>query len=150
MISPRQERPARLKASMLKAAVEDNVDTLLGRRPNGPGNRRRQAHRGLTAILIGALAYGVFLATARILHGPTSRPTAARVASEPVRATVSSPPTLPAAPFVAQPMSPEVLALEVRRVIIDPGHGGENLGTSGDGGLLEKDLSLDIAQRVRE
>ena len=150
VVSTRQKHPARLKSSMLKAAVEDNVDTLLGRLPKRLGNRRRQAHRGVTAILIGALAFGVFLATARIIRGPTSRPTAARVALEAGGAPLSSSPALPSAPFVAQPMSPEVLALEVRRVVIDAGHGGENLGTSGDGGLLEKDLSLDIAQRVRD
>ena len=34
-------------------------------------------------------------------------------------------------------------------VMIDPGHGGIDPGTKGHNGLLEKDLTLDIAQRVR-
>ena len=34
------------------------------------------------------------------------------------------------------------------RVILDPGHGGTDPGTIGDKGLLEKNLTLDIANRV--
>jgi N-acetylmuramoyl-L-alanine amidase len=37
---------------------------------------------------------------------------------------------------------------EVSLVIIDPGHGGIDSGSSA-GGVMEKDLTLDIAQRVR-
>jgi N-acetylmuramoyl-L-alanine amidase len=33
-------------------------------------------------------------------------------------------------------------------VIVDAGHGGENEGARGAGGLLEKDLVLDVAQRL--
>lgn len=35
------------------------------------------------------------------------------------------------------------------RVIIDPGHGGEDSGAVGPGGLKEKDLTLDMALRIR-
>ena len=34
-------------------------------------------------------------------------------------------------------------------VMIDPGHGGIDPGTKGHNGLLEKDLTLDIARRIR-
>jgi len=34
------------------------------------------------------------------------------------------------------------------RIVVDPGHGGWDLGTVGRTGLLEKDLVLDIAQRL--
>ena len=33
-------------------------------------------------------------------------------------------------------------------MVIDPGHGGHDQGTEGPNGLLEKDLVLDVAQRV--
>lgn len=33
-------------------------------------------------------------------------------------------------------------------IVIDPGHGGEDLGASGVGGLLEKDIVLDVALRL--
>ncbi len=41
-----------------------------------------------------------------------------------------------------------VLGLKIGRVVLDPGHGGHDTGTIGPGGLLEKDLVLDIARRV--
>jgi N-acetylmuramoyl-L-alanine amidase len=41
-----------------------------------------------------------------------------------------------------------VLGLKVGRVVLDPGHGGHDTGTIGPGGLREKDLVLDVAQRL--
>jgi N-acetylmuramoyl-L-alanine amidase len=38
---------------------------------------------------------------------------------------------------------------QVRTVVIDPGHGGENPGARGAGGSLEKDIALQIARRLR-
>jgi N-acetylmuramoyl-L-alanine amidase len=40
------------------------------------------------------------------------------------------------------------LGLKIRRVVLDPGHGGHDDGTSGPTGLLEKDLVLDVALRL--
>jgi N-acetylmuramoyl-L-alanine amidase len=36
----------------------------------------------------------------------------------------------------------------VRRVVLDPGHGGNDPGATGPGGLREKDVTLDIAHRA--
>ena len=41
-----------------------------------------------------------------------------------------------------------VLGLKVGRIVIDPGHGGHDHGTSGRNGLLEKDLVLDVSRRL--
>jgi N-acetylmuramoyl-L-alanine amidase len=40
------------------------------------------------------------------------------------------------------------LGLKVGRIVIDAGHGGHDTGTIGPGGLLEKDLVLDVALRL--
>ena len=37
----------------------------------------------------------------------------------------------------------------VRTVVIDPGHGGDEVGARGPGGTLEKDVTLAIARRLR-
>jgi N-acetylmuramoyl-L-alanine amidase len=42
------------------------------------------------------------------------------------------------------------LGLKLDRVVIDPGHGGHDTGTIGPGGLMEKDLVLDVARRLGE
>jgi N-acetylmuramoyl-L-alanine amidase len=41
-----------------------------------------------------------------------------------------------------------VLGLKVGRVVLDPGHGGHDTGTVGPAGLREKDLVLDVCQRL--
>ncbi len=41
-----------------------------------------------------------------------------------------------------------VFPLGVRRIVLDPGHGGKNPGTQGPNGLAEKTLALDIAKRL--
>jgi len=41
-----------------------------------------------------------------------------------------------------------VLDLKVRRIVIDPGHGGHDTGTIGPTGLEEKDVCLDVALRL--
>ncbi len=40
------------------------------------------------------------------------------------------------------------LGLKIGRIVIDPGHGGHDTGTIGPSGLREKDLVLDVAQRL--
>ena len=54
--------------------------------------------------------------------------------------------------IVVPPPTREDLQLRARvpkmRIVVDAGHGGWDLGTVGRGGLLEKDLVLEIAQRL--
>ena len=40
------------------------------------------------------------------------------------------------------------LGLKLGRVVLDPGHGGHDSGTHGPSGLTEKDLVLDVSQRL--
>lgn len=49
-----------------------------------------------------------------------------------------------------EPLDPAILALGVRRVVLDPGHGGDDHGTRGPMGLVEKELTLDVALRTSE
>ena len=43
-----------------------------------------------------------------------------------------------------------VFGLKVKKILIDPGHGGEDLGAVGKLGTKEKDITLDIARKLRE
>ncbi len=49
-----------------------------------------------------------------------------------------------------RPVDPAVFNLAVHSVVLDPGHGGSDPGAEGLGGLTEKDLTLDIATRLRD
>jgi N-acetylmuramoyl-L-alanine amidase len=42
-----------------------------------------------------------------------------------------------------------MLGLKIGRIVIDPGHGGYDLGTVGPGGLFEKDIVLSIAHDLQ-
>jgi N-acetylmuramoyl-L-alanine amidase len=53
----------------------------------------------------------------------------------------------------AAPMHPgsrPVDAPGIRTIVIDPGHGGKDVGASGPGGLLEKDLTLAICRKLAD
>jgi N-acetylmuramoyl-L-alanine amidase len=43
-----------------------------------------------------------------------------------------------------------IFGLKIKTIVIDPGHGGEDPGTSGEFGTREKDITLDIAKRLRQ
>lgn len=45
--------------------------------------------------------------------------------------------------------APATLSRGMQTIIIDPGHGGDDVGVKGAGGLEEKQLTLDVARRVR-
>jgi N-acetylmuramoyl-L-alanine amidase len=57
-------------------------------------------------------------------------------------------------PAALPPPAGEGLSLTPRRafqtVVIDPGHGGDDVGVRGEGGTQEKQLTLDVARRVRQ
>src|SRR6185295_2029118 len=47
------------------------------------------------------------------------------------------------------PVDAAVFPLAVRKIALDAGHGGGSTGTRTPDGLMEKDLTLDIARRLR-
>lgn len=56
-------------------------------------------------------------------------------------------PATPAAPAEALALTPRPV---FQTVVLDPGHGGDDIGVRGSGGLEEKQLTLDVARRVRQ
>jgi N-acetylmuramoyl-L-alanine amidase len=87
---------------------------------------------------------------------PTTLPAAKPAAGKPV--VIAPQATAPAAPeeiasaarhtSSGQNSLIRALGLKINRVVIDPGHGGHDNGTEGPKGLLEKDLVLDVSQRL--
>lgn len=50
----------------------------------------------------------------------------------------------------ASPSITQQLGLKVRKIVLDPGHGGKDPGAIGRGGLKEKDVTLKIGKMLRE
>lgn len=138
---------------MLSAAVADNVSTIREELPAPLQPRRRVWALWGPRLAAVALPAGLILAAAGITRGrPASgspAPTAtnaAAVANRPAAATQRVPTLDPGA--LNRQVDPGVLELAVHRVILDAGHGGDNNGTASSGGLQEKVLTLDIAERA--
>lgn len=145
----------RLKRQLLKEVVRENVDLAEGRLPRG---LKRPPSVGRRVLVLVLLSLGL-LGSARLipsLGSPAAAPAGAPApapAGKPVTASLPAvpPATGPVPPTTAPtPVDAAVFPLAVRRIALDPGHGGDSLGTRAPLGLVEKELTLDIAQRVRK
>jgi len=116
----------------------------------------------LTLAIALAKDFGTFRAATVPIDGASSRLvidlTAAGAPPPAVsglaRAQPATPPAqAPPAASAARPEVPPALSPAqppgVRTVVIDPGHGGDEEGTRSAAGVLEKDLVLDVARRLR-
>jgi N-acetylmuramoyl-L-alanine amidase len=76
--------------------------------------------------------------------GPVLKPV---VSSQPIAALESATPARKSTSDGSRSLI-RALGLKINRVVIDAGHGGHDVGTTGLTGLLEKDLVLDVALRL--
>lgn len=131
----------RLKRRLVSEVVRENVETLHGLpfRPLPPSRTRRVRLGLLRGLSLVAAPTLLFLAVSAL---STDRAERAGIAP---RAALSGPTTLPA----PRAISPAAFPLAVRKIVVDPGHGGTDPGAPASGGLWEKDITLDVAQRLR-
>jgi N-acetylmuramoyl-L-alanine amidase len=64
----------------------------------------------------------------------------------------TAPPPLPAQPGQRQEAPPPLAGATppgIRTIVIDPGHGGEENGARGPTGIVEKDVTLSVARRLK-
>ena len=139
-----------LKRRLLRELVRENVDLKENRLPR---SLRRGSQRLRAALrVLGLVLFPVALLGSTRLISSFAPPSPAPSSVPAV--VVSAQPQTPQAGDprfgVPTPIAAEVLPLAVRKVAIDPGHGGESLGTHTPQGLAEKDLTLDIAARLRK
>lgn len=160
------------KRRILRQAVRENLATLQGLPPAGLVTARR-GWRRLLGVPSPLLVPAVLLALALVWAGtvgdsaapeaaraPAARTRPRQIPSETLKSAAGrpSPPPLEslaaANPDLRLPhpalVDPAILALGVRRVVLDPGHGGDDFGTTGPKGLVEKELTLDVALRTAE
>lgn len=63
-------------------------------------------------------------------------------------AAALGPPPVPKPTHDGQQSLTRALGLKISRIVIDAGHGGQDTGTIGPTGLMEKDICLDVALRL--
>ena len=150
---------ANLKRQIVSQTVDENVALIEGTRLEMIRERRRSKwlawRRAAFALLLAVAGTSVLLSRPWDGHAPTAE-SSALVASEgdeseapaqrPTRWPGEPPDLLRETPL---DVDPSIFPLQVRHIVLDPGHGGEDLGTR-NGELYEKDLTLDIALRLRD
>jgi N-acetylmuramoyl-L-alanine amidase len=137
---------ARRKRRLLRDLVQENLELIQGL----PPRRRRRRWLGREVLRLGmVLLLPVALYGSSQLLGGREAPQAVAAPAATVPALAAPPAARAAALLPApRPIDPAVFPLAVRRVAIDPGHGGASLGTRAAQGPLEKELTLDIARRL--
>jgi N-acetylmuramoyl-L-alanine amidase len=142
---------SRLKRQMLRELVRENVELIEGQLPRRERRRAQLRWTGRVAALA--------LLPVALIASFAGRPNAAhRPAGAPVREASSAAARSVAEPAVhlsgpPQPVDAAVFPLAVRKVAIDAGHGGKSVGThleTAPLGLVEKDITLDVAGRLKK
>jgi len=142
---------SKLKRQLLREAVDDNIDSVRGQ-PLGTTRRLRTKRRALAGRTLLSCAAAVLVAIT-VAAWREFDWTAAKASANPtdIRSTLVTPVNAARTDrFTDQPkpLEPGVIPLSVRRVVVDPGHGGKDGGTSLKFGLTEKNLTLDIGLRL--
>ncbi len=151
-----------MKRRLLRQLVDENVAVVRGelprrlRRPSALPRAFAVAGLALLPVVVTAMAVA---AAGRLpwwsaaIHplgtASVSLPGAAAAHSAGAAPATAAGRFAPDVRFAAPaPLDPAGLPLAVRTVVLDPGHGGEEAGTRGPDGLVEKELTLDIAHRL--
>jgi N-acetylmuramoyl-L-alanine amidase len=127
----------RLKQRLLRQAVRANLDTIRGRPPRALRTRShlwRALERGALLALVPTLAVLIFQVASRSVPAPAADPARAGT----MLATFPAP----------RALAPVTAALAVRRIVLDPGHGGHDSGARA-AGIWEKEITLDVARELR-
>ena len=169
-----KERSSRKRASILEGVYEENVRTRRGepaprRRASGEDDGparswpRRVAAAALAALLVAAGAVWATGDAARAWKRlfPPARASGPAAAAAPVADSVQGrgapfqPAMRSAASALPRAQSNDdahsvagLFGLEVKTIVIDPGHGGTKDGAVGPGGTKEKHVALDVARRL--
>ncbi len=139
----------RVKRQVLREAVVDNLDTIRGLPPRSLRPSRRLGHLFLRRAPL--VIIPLMLATFAFLSN-TGGPAAANTVPTPARPPAPHQTALHAAPILLsdtlQPISASAFPLSVHRVVLDAGHGGTDPGASSSSNLSEKEITLDIQNRL--
>lgn len=148
-----RKRELRLRQAILKGVYEDNL-RIIGRAPNIIA--RKIPFSMIRLLILLSVLSLVVLGQGNYLNFPSSaeKQTTSDVSEQksflmPVQETVG-PVDYSAFLNVSKASLSRTFGLEVKTIMIDPGHGGSASGTIGKMGTREKDITLDIAKRLRE
>ncbi len=145
------------KTRILRQAVRDNIDGTRGLNPRSLRRRRFLLPVWLWGFfIVVSLAY-LLVPSYVVSTGTVFReePTVLVRRSSEADSVRPSPPLenqalTPELPLAApRPIDRTVFSLPVKKIVLDPGHGGKETGAIAKSGLTEKEITLDISLRLR-
>jgi len=137
----------RVKRQLLRQAVADNLDTIRGLPPRALRPRRRfvriflrRAPLVIIPLILTSLAFlsntGVTAKAIAPAPGIAAQPRVVHASVAPMLMTDTL------------PVSASAFPLSVHRVVLDAGHGGTDPGASSTSNVSEKEITLDIQNRL--
>ena len=138
-----------LKARMLRDAVQENADTMAGALPPPLRPARRLWGRVRFLVVPASILVTLFVARWTLAAQPAAIVAQVAEATSPNGVVEPAPASPPDLSLLNRPLPARALALGVRRIVLDAGHGGAHQGTASANGLLEKNITLDLAERTK-
>jgi N-acetylmuramoyl-L-alanine amidase len=125
----------------------DALDLLVPPLPQQPFVSAVAEGDGNTVVITTGPRYGAYRSSSSQPDASSSRVTIELMAS--TSDLTAPPPPAPPLPVDIRPSVTPTPSTGLRTVVIDPGHGGDELGTQGPRGTLEKDITLAVSRRLR-
>ena len=136
------------KALLLRDAVQDNIDVLYGVRRSRVKRQRRRIELWLSLGIL-ATAAAFFMIPSRVISTGSAPAINLERASFDLPAASVEPTPEAAVPLShPRPIDRNAIPLSIKTIVIDPGHGGEP-GAMSETGVAEKEITLDVALRLR-
>jgi N-acetylmuramoyl-L-alanine amidase len=136
------------KARLMRGVVEDNINVLQNVRvtPIKPRKARHWTWVWAGVITAVTIYSAIFLSPAST--GKTPAASAAPAAQDLTSVNIEDVPESDIPLSTPRPIDRAAIPLSIKTVVIDAGHGGEP-GTTAESGITEKEITLDLALRLR-
>lgn len=137
------------KSRLLRDAVQDNIDVLQNIKARRLNRRKRTIRPWFFAGLLLTLGTYVIQLALVVFTAPTPAGSTAALATGAVTpGEIEQTPESSASLTHPRPIDRATIPLAIKRIVIDPGHGGEP-GALSESGVTEKEITLDVALRLR-
>ena len=139
---------AEAKLRILREAIRSNVEVVRSGRVKPKALLKPTPPLWLWGFLL--VASLTYLAVPSLVVSRGKEPSS-KVSTDTTKATPVDAAVMKAAVRLSTPsrLNRAALPLTVKRIVIDPGHGGKQHGALSESGVSEKDITLDIALRLR-
>lgn len=138
------------KLRLLRAAIQENIDGARRIRATSSALPKRVVPVWLGSFFLIATLLYVFGPSHVVSTGTASSPETSKIKRTNPLSPVEDQALEPEIPLSApRPLSRAVLPLSVKKIMIDPGHGGRQHGAISESGVSEKEITLDLALRLR-